>query len=177
MATVNTESGLLSEVRTAFADAGPQRDNDAYTHDMRCLSFLTSGWFHEEGAIQAANIIEDYNAFGAESVAELIDAITDTDSDARFAVGREGSPVIYVECEDAQAVVDTIEAAGSYSIGPDELGEVPPGGVGSARKDLYGDGDDQMSPHNMCSHERPPVPVEEYAPTREDKQYVRCWYD
>lgn len=176
MATVNTESGLLSEVRTAFADAGPQRDNDAYTHDMRCLSFLTSDWLHEEGAIQAANIIEDYNRFGAEDVEALIAAIIDTDPDARFAVGREGSPVFYVETDDAQAVVDAIEAVGGYT-GPDELGEVSAGAVGSARKDLYGDGDDQMSPHNMCSHERPPVPVEEYAPTSEDKQYVRAWWD
>jgi len=41
---------------------------------------------------------------------------------------------------------------------------------------MYG-GDDGMDPHNVCSHDAPPVPVEDYADTDPDRSYVRGWFD
>jgi hypothetical protein len=168
----------LQEVRTAYADAGKQRDTSFYSHDMRCLSFLTSVWVSPTRAGELVEQIGGYNRFTPDALCGgggILEAVADADPDARVAVGREGSPVLYVETTDAAAVLDAFSVG--YSTEPDELSEVDPGDVGSARKDLYGDGEDQIHPHSTCNHEAPPVPVDEYAPTRDGREYVRAWWD
>lgn len=166
---------LRNEIATAYADAGPQRDNDHHSNDMRCLSFLTSGWLTPDEAASAVELIGPYNAFDPDTVADMLDTVLENDPDALVAIGREGSPVLYVETDDPEAVVSVFGEWGEGT--PDELSEVSPGSVGSARKDLYGDGDEQIDPHITCSHADPPVPVEEYAEPDPDRAHVRAWWD
>lgn len=178
-----TEPIQFEEIRTAYADAGPQREKSAFVDDIRCLSFLTSDWLTPEQARKAVQFIGGYNAFTPESAADIIAAIEKVDPDARFAIGREGSPVIYVETEDATAIMGVID--GEWDNGqdspfhngaPDELSEVEPGHVGSARKPVYQE-EGGIEAHTMCQHSNPPVWVEDYAETTDENEYVRSWWD
>jgi len=160
---------LLSEVRVAFADAGQQRDDDRLDHDQRCLSFLTSGWFDDGDALAyALEAIGQYNAFESAHVAECTRKISERADEVRVAVGREGSPVLYIETDDASTVLAYV---GNYA---DECWEVEHDNVGTARK--WAD-DDGMDAHGMCRHDEPPVAVEDYAEPKDGKAVVRCWWD
>lgn len=184
MATGQQTDDVFAEIQTAYADAGPQADRDGYVNGMRCLSFLTSAWLTPKEAYEAVTFIEAYNAFDAETVAEYLSEIEEADPDALVAIGREGSPVLYVETDapaDVEAILNTEkvhDADSPFGRGqPDELGRVDPGSVGAARKDLYGDGEDQMDPHTSCTHDAPPVAAEDYADPDPHRAHVRAWWD
>lgn len=176
---------LIDEVRTAYADAGQQRNDPAYVEEMRCLAFLTSDWLTPAAAASVVEYIGPYNRFDPDTVGSMLDAITEAYSDALVAVGREGSPVLYVET-DAPETVMRVLGPTSYEEAespmfpegrPDELGRVEPGAVGNRRQEMYGDGEDQIPPHQPCSHAAPPVPVADFAEPDPDRAHIRAWWD
>lgn len=175
---------LIDEVRTAYADAGKQREPPQYVSDMRCLKFLTSAWATPEVAVELVEYIGPYNAFDPEWVDAAMEQVHLTCDGALVAVGREMSPVLYVESDSPEAVMEVLrdeydvgDDDGTFApSGPDELSVVSAGAVGTARKDPYG-GDDGMDPHSTCTHDAPPVAVEDYADTDPDRSYVRAWWD
>jgi len=161
-----------AEVRTAFADANPQDGEAAYTGGMRCLSFLTSAWLDPEVAKRTVQYIGPYNQFDPDVTGRMLDRLP---GDAMLAVGREGSPVLYVQTHRPEAAKGAFNTHPGHS--PDVLREVEPTFVGSARSPIYGQSDGLRDPHSACDHESPPVPVEEYAPTDDSARYVRAWWD
>lgn len=169
----DTQQHATDEIRTAFADAGEQRDNDAYVKSMRCLDFLTSKWLTPDGAAQAVEYIDSYNAFDAGNVADALESIAEADDSALIAIGREGSPALYVETDDAEAVLSAFKSMDGR---PDELGRVDPDAVGLARERLS-DGDAEKYNHSMCNHENPPVAAGDFPETDPARQYVRAWWD
>lgn len=177
--TIDVVEEINNEIRTAYADSGPQRADPAYVNDVRCLSFLASGWLTADYAADAVELVGQYNAFKPDTVAEMIEAIESADPDALFAIGRESSPVIYVETDRPGAVIDVFngdwvndEETRAFADGtPDELSEVDT--VSNYRKDWYADSDE----HSMCRHESPPVDVEDFAAPDPDRQHVRAWWD
>jgi len=178
-----TKPAVIDEVRTAYADAGDQREDPKYSRGMRCLGFLASEWVDAERARELLAVIGPYNAFEPGTVADILDSVVENaDPDARFAIGREGSPVIYVETSEPEHVIDISgrswpngDDAPFGDASPDELNEVPADSVGSARK--YTNNDLGLEAHSMCAHDRPPVETEDLAPTDLDNQYVRAWWD
>lgn len=168
-----TEQHAIDEIKTAYADAGPQRDNDTYVKSMRCLDFLTSKWLTPDAAAQAVEYIDSYNAFDAGNVADALEATAEADDSALIAVGREGSPVLYVETDDADAVTSIFESMDGR---PNEIGQVDADGVGLARKRLS-DSEGEKYNHTMCSHENPPVEPSDFPETDPARAYVRAWWD
>lgn len=171
----------IRQTRIAYADA----NTDGFGKDERCLSFLTSEWLTADRTREALQVIGQYNAFDPDPVGEMVSHIEDEiDPGALFAVGREGSPVVYVETDDPEAVIEFLgpvryEAA-DYdrddpfsSVHPDELGETEH--VGSRiTRERYEEGDDDA--HMMCRHDEPPVEVDEWAEAG-DRPVVRAWWD
>lgn len=170
------EKSILNEVETAYADAGPQRESDVFTREMRCLSFLTSEWLTPTEAQEAVERIGEYNTFKPETVKAMLRSLPD---DALVAVGRESSPVLYVETDEPQAVIEMFQSGwqnegeeSPWSDGsPDELGQVDY--VSNYRKGWYDDRD----PHSICKHGNPPVPVEDFVEGDSDRAHVRAWWD
>jgi len=153
--TQHTEQ--IHEVRQAYADAGMQRDDNAYTHDMRCLSFLTSEWVDADTAKRMAEFVGGYNYFNPEVAADLIDAVTDIDADATFAFGREGSVALYVNTDINGTVVAGVSQQ-EYRI--DEV---------SADVMMH------RHSHSMCRHDEPPVANDEQVTA--EGGFVRFWWD
>jgi len=100
---------LIESVRTAYADAIPQREDAGFSHNMRSLRFLTDAWLAPADAKDAVDVVGPYNHFEPETMHDLIGAVEAIDHDARFAVGREGSPVLYIK------TVAGLDVAGSIS--------------------------------------------------------------
>lgn len=180
-----THQSQLRELAVAFADAGRQRDDPGYPHDNRCIAMLVSDWLLPHAAINGAHIIESYNTFSSYIVTEMLLAVREADSSALFAWGREGSPVLYIECDDADAVMNVLGPDAytypddpMFTTGrPHELGRISHELVGKARQPLYGSEDSDRDVHAECTHESPPVTVDEYAETTPDREYVRAWWD
>ena len=163
------ERPLVEEVRTAYSDAGPQRDDDAYNTADRCLTFLASGWFEDGVALAAAfRAIRDYNRFDAERVITKMRAASDESDFMRVAVGREGSPVVYVETSNPHALRQQF---GEYT---DEYMDATPTGFGQARK---WDDDDGYDTHSMCRHDEPVTTVDEYPEGTGEHEVIRMWWD
>ncbi len=182
MTSDTTHKQQLRELADAYSDAGRQRDKSGYHRDNRCLSFLVSDWLLPHAAINGAHIIESYNNFSSYIMTEMVLAVREADSTALFAWGREGSPVLYIECADADAVMNVL-GPDSYTFPddpmfengrPDELARISHELVGQARQEVYAG---ERDPHMMCKHDEPPVPVEEYPDTTSDREYVRAWWD
>ena len=153
------------QVRTAYADVHDDKDNKE-----RCLSFLTSEFVPITEVIQLTHLIGRYNRFNPEDTNDRLDQVIERDPQARVAIGREGSPVLYIETKDQRMVLDVF---GNY---PDEASEVEvPEDIGNARK--YVEEDWDIDPHSKCRHESPPVAVEDYPECNTDLSYVRLWWD
>lgn len=175
--SATTKPTLLDEVRTAYADAGPQRDNPAFAHEMRCLSFLTSDWMDVETAVEAGHLIESYNGFDSDALEDALRRIEEVAPDVKVAVGREGSPAFYFQTDSPEAVIDVLDGMGSggaFSARPDELSITDY--VGGARSGFY-EPEGDIAVHQTCRHEQPPVAVEDFAEPDPEKEYVRAWWD
>jgi hypothetical protein len=162
---------VRTEVQQAYAD---NTDADG----RRCLSFCSSQWVTPRDAGRLCRLIGSYNGFSPELFrkVELWADLADADPTARCAVGREGSPVVYVDTERPDAVMETfgsLRATGVFDPCPDELDTVDYVGLGST--DRYGDGDDKFDPHMSCHHDTPVVPVSDYPRAR--ASVVRVWWD
>lgn len=172
----------VMQVRMAYADTGGNPFHD----DQRCLTFLTSRWMDLEEAIEALGVIGPYNAFDPGDVAEMLREIDGRVDGARFAVGREGSPAIYVEADDPDAVEDVFGPR-RYEIDPedrpdpddvfspshpDELGRYDTPGSSYSRE-KFAEGEDA---HTMCLHDEPPVEVDEWVEGN-GRPIVRAWWD
>lgn len=161
---ISKDSHVIEEIRTAYADAHEQRPDSAFSNDMRCLSFLSPTWLTAEDAAAAISHIGEYNAFDPEAVGALLSAIEEAAPHARFAIGREGSPAIYVQTGMTDTVMSAIE---DHHVSPDECAVVAPDAVGPA----------DPEEHIMCAHEQPPVPADEYATPDDGLGHVRMWWD
>jgi len=160
---------LIEEVRRAYPRGEGQEHLDEYPLDGRCLSFLTSGWFTDGQALAGAlTRIGSYNRFDAQRVARRTRDVSDEAEHIRVAVGREGSPVLYIETD----VPET--ALGKFNDYADECWVIDRP-VGNARQMI--DRDPDFDPHTMCNHDEPIVPAEEYAEADDKHPVVRCWWD
>lgn len=148
-------------IKQAYADV-PDRDD--YQRDARCLSFCAPDWVNPERAAELVDLIGTYNRFSPESVGERLLALDDS---ARVAIGREGSPVLYIESLHADAVIDRFEGYADECYQVDYVGNAT----------TWAD-DDGYDAHTMCRHDEPPVPVADYAETADDeRRVVRAWWD
>ena len=152
------------QVRTAYADV-----HDDKVHKERCLSFLTSHFVSIDAVTELTSLIGRYNRFTPHRVNSLLNEVAENDPEARVAVGREGSPVLYVETTNPEMV------KGVFANYPDEVMDVEQEGVGNAR--TYEGEDWDIDAHSTCRHDTPVVPVTEYPECDSDKSYVRLWWD
>jgi hypothetical protein len=164
-----------AEVEIAFTDITDVTDRDA-----RCLSFLSSVWVTPRDAARLTGIIGEYNGFDPLYMSEegVWEEIADADPTARCAVGREGSPVVYIETErpdEVSAILAGLSGRGTFPPTPDELAKTEH--VGTASRSYYGSGEDQRDPHSMCKHDSPVVPVSDYPQPRDGAAVVRAWWD
>ena len=92
------------------------------TQLTRSLQFHTD-WIDAETAKECVREIGRYNGFDGEYVAAAIDEAPDS---ARFVVGRESSPVLYVWTERADEVLAELDQSNPFaSEAPDELAAYP----------------------------------------------------
>jgi hypothetical protein len=179
---------VVESLRRAYADT-PENE-DEYDHGERCLSYLMPRWVSPMQAAELAEYIGGYNCFTPDRFRALMERVDEEDDTSVVALGREGSPVAYIETHFPESVIEAIESAGEddgvvepddHPFGdgrPDELWEVPPDEVGSVRQ--YADRDeDYMEAHYSCSHDTPPVPDDEIADvaTEGGRKYIRAWWD
>lgn len=143
---------LIDAVRTAYADTIPQRDDDGFSHDMRSLRFLTDAWLAPADAKDAVDVVGPYNYFEPAVVHDLIDEVVGIDPDAMFAVGREGSPALYIRTAAGLDIAGTISRS-AYSI--DEFSVLDVDTFRAFREDFENEG----------------------APADSDYDYVRMWWD
>lgn len=180
------QDDLLEQVAIAYADAGPQRQSEAYDNDDRCLKFVTSGWFTSQEAVrEALSRIDSYNAFDDGRVMGMVKRAFQAD-DVRVAVAREGSPAIYLETDVPNQIVD-IFGPTRYEADPDlPFADVKPDELSySAEGDIdYRVGSNyarepDFDAHSMCRHDDgdEPVAVEDWATPNPDRFVVRAWWD
>jgi len=143
---------LIDSVRTAYADSIPQREDAGFSHNMRSLLFLTDAWLAPADAKDAVDVVGPYNYFEPETIHDLIDAVEAIDHDVRFAVGREGSPVLYIK------TVAGLDVAGSISRSTYAIDEFSVLDVDTFRAHVEG-----------LENEGPSV--------ESGYQYVRMWWD
>lgn len=69
-----------------------------YNEPTRCLDFRVSFYIYAGAthALRAVRLIGGYNEFDGEAVAQALEPFLTPDAAYRVAVGREGSPVIYL---------------------------------------------------------------------------------
>lgn len=104
---------------------------EAYTERTRSLRFH-SRWVKSGTAMKAVDVIGKYNKFKAEPVKDAIDRIQRNDPNARFSIGREGSPVIYVETGKPRSALGVFSSM-SKNYRPDEIDKV----IGGPRAEKY----------------------------------------
>jgi len=91
------------------------------------------GWLGARAAVDAVRAIDQYNYFSGDAVADTIGTIAAHDENARFAVGREGSPVVYVETRQPGVATGAFGNMDELRR-PDELGEEDAVRYGAMRK-------------------------------------------
>lgn len=161
------------QIKQAYADgyyAADDLDNE-FDPDDRCLNFLACEFVTPEDAMALVKWVGQYNAFDPVNVRDAISVIEGADPDARIAIGREGSPVIYVDVDPSTStkVWDVFDRMGS---GPDELDYVYPEDVGPS--DVL----DKGTVHAYsCAHDEPPVPEGGEAKPRSGHDVIRAWWD
>lgn len=166
---VELETGLKEvehQVQMAYSDVGPQRNTDEY--DDRCLGFLTDCWVNSKNAQKLIEYIPSYNNWDAERVNELLGELVEDGVAFRVAIGREGSPVLYFESNDTDAIEAKFER---YA---DECWTIDAESVGTARK--WAD-DHNLGQHTTCRHDEGVVEVDEFAPVEAEQEYIRAWWD
>lgn len=174
----------LQQVKYAYADARKQRQLDAYQHDDRDLKFLTSSWFKITGEIQygpladAIVAIGQYGRFDPPEVLRRLDACVEAhenpfkqdESPLRVAIGRESSPVLYIQCDRPEQVIDCFEG---YA---DECSTVEHDRVGLARSYmLHGDTAEEVLRYS--NRDEFLVHPDEFAEPNEGREVVRAWWD
>jgi len=190
MVTVKTQNGgdpvshiageihPVEQVRVAYSDAGLQRQSDEYRHADRDLDFCASRWFIQgsDDLAVAIGSIQSYNRFEKEKVieklaeaAEAHDVPLETDADPlRVAVGREGSPVLYIECDRPEKIVREL---GGYA---DECWEVDY--VGNAQKYIR-NGDTESDVLEYSARDEFLVRPQNFPTPSEGRSVVRAWWD
>lgn len=174
----------LQQVKYAYADVGERRQLDAYQHDDRDLKFLTSSWFNVTGEIQygpladAIEAIGPYNRFDPEKVLGRLDTCAEGDenpfkedeSPLRVAIGREGSPVLYIECDCPNQVIQRLK---DYA---DECWKVDADSVGIARS-YMSNGETAEEVLRYSNRDEFLVHPDEFAEPSEGREVVRAWWD
>lgn len=148
---------------TRLADMVFEQVRQAYS-DAYCLHFLSSEFVDLKTAGEAVEFIGPYNRFDPETTREKFDEIAEVDPDALVAIGREGSPVLYIDTDEPEAVLEIFDG---YA---DELWEVDSENVGPSS--YLEDG-----LHSWCDHSQPPVPEGAEASVSEGDSVVRAWFD
>ena len=97
----------------------------AYNKSTRNLNFH-SAWVKVRTAKDAVDAIGTYNQFRPSSVKGALDQVQGNDPNARFSIGREGSPVIYIETGKPRSVIGVLSSMDPYRK-PDELEKVTGG--------------------------------------------------
>jgi hypothetical protein len=88
MSQLTEDATALAMLRAGYACDDP-------TDERRCLNFRVR--LSPEAAIEAVTAIDSYNGFDKTRVIPAIEQIVAANPTARLNIGREGSPVIYVE--------------------------------------------------------------------------------
>jgi len=149
------------EVMLAYSDAGPQRQDERYTRSDRCLNFILSGWVHADRARQLVTLIGDYNRFNPKRAMEAIGMTAFRDESARFLVGREGSPSLYIDTANPSRIVESMK---SRQFMADEVAVVSADQIGGLS-------------HIMCEHTDAHAAYYAEPETDADREYVRMWWD
>lgn len=162
---VTTVPDPLSYLRRAYSDTFHERDPQE-----RCLSFLMPSWVIGKHANRAAHLIGEYGTFAPSKVTSLIAETVLVDSFAGFALGRENSPVLYIETTETEQVLDIFaesKANELWKLKDDVEHHTVPNARG------------YDNPHSACRHEEAPTAVEAYAGRREQtpSEYIRVWWD
>lgn len=176
----------LQQVKYAYADTRERRRLDAYQQDDRDLKFLTSSWFNVTvaGEIQygpladAIEAIGPYNKFDPAKVIGRVHACAEADenpfkegeSPLRVAIGREGSPVLYIECDRPEQVIGCLE---DYA---DECWHVDADSVGLARS-YMSNGETAEEVLRYSNRDEFLVHPDEFAEPNEEREVVRAWWD
>lgn len=139
----------------------------AYDDGSRCLNFLQSAFVPVEHALDLLDAVGRYDRFSPSDARERLRAVAELDPDARVAVGREGSPVLYVETTVTEATMtDIFEAAEAP---PDEFWPVEHDEVGPFWAD---------DPHAFCRGEAHADTVPDTMATPSgDAPVFRAWWD
>lgn len=167
---------LRAQVETAYADTQGNGGFDS----SRCLSFLMSEWVSPRDASELVEIIGGYNAFNPETVQEMLSDIERLDPTARVALGREGSPVIYVETEDPKGVLSIFDSQWNNENVASPWGRGAPDELWRIDLNISTVGKVRRTPeyaHKSCAHTHPPVPDEKIADVDPEKDYIRAWWD
>lgn len=158
---------LTHIITEAFGDC---KNNSSYGHEDRQLSFLSPGWFHLENRRyeDALEAIGYYNKFDHEEISDWLFQLDQlTDQDIRIAIGREMSPVIYIECDDADAIIEGKPARSKDKPAScDEFSKVDVEDMGPYSYDVA-----------MSRRDEPIVPEEHLATPQDGKEVIRLWWD
>lgn len=182
MSKSTTKADIIDQVQHAYPNAFIPDDAEwANTkpsmrtnphEDDRCLSFLTSDFIPMEFARDAIRYVGMYNAFDPGNLRDVFDVIRGADIEAKVAIGREGSPVLYFEVKNGEPADRVRAVLERMSSGPDELSFVDHDNVGP--RDILANG-----VHSRCGHtdDEAPVPVCEEAAPDPSKTHIRAWWD
>lgn len=88
MSQETEDATALAMLRAGYACDDPSDEH-------RCLNFRAR--FSPEAAVRAVEAIDEYNAFDKARVIPALEEIVAANPTVRLNIGREGSPVIYVE--------------------------------------------------------------------------------
>lgn len=160
----------LDTLSTAYADLYSARNSKE-----RCLSYLMPCWAPARYAIMGCDIIDNYGNFLREQVKSCIKSFSElTDIFAGFALGRENSPVLYIETYKPKMAKALFEE----QTRPEEVTILDPSdptdAVGNAAAEIV---EGSTDPHECCRHDNPPVRMQNYPRTDyEEFNYVRVWY-
>lgn len=116
---------MQTEDATALAMIRSGYALDDETDQHRVLTFR-AGFNEVENAFEAIRAIGSYNGFDGEAVAQALE--TANTERARIQVGREGSPVVYIDGLYPNDQVATVKLALEQA-NADEIDEVRPGTV------------------------------------------------
>lgn len=154
--SLTTLSSQHAEVAAAYDDAS------------RCLKFLQSSFVPVEHALDLVDAVGPYNAFEPSDVRDRLRSVAELDPDARVAVGRESSPVLYVETTVTEDTMgELFDRAGG---GPDEFWPVDADEVGP-----YWAGEDA---HEFCRGEgHADTRPDDMATPSGDAPVFRAWWD
>ncbi|MFT4948318.1 MAG: hypothetical protein ACI9CA_000438 [Natronomonas sp.] len=177
------------EIGVAFRDWEAVETPDDFPLHGPCQDFLIGRWLTPEAAVEVLGAMVPINGFVPAVAQRTVARVAETDANPGIAIGREGTPCLYLQTDAPEAAIEAfencadhadpehVERTGPHTLTPDETFEVGPDSLGAARKRSLPDW--PLDPHDLCPHssEATIVEVEEMAPPDPRRNHVRVWWD